>query len=143
MEQNKKGYVEVHKTTLNALKNMLFSQDENGVDLSSIVTDLNLTEEHRDLTAINVALVYKKVPINIDEKPRFAYDWRRKFFRYDYTGYSLILGLVKVRKTTCELLVDGTINDLHSNEECLSFDLWNETTTNIEDIFAKIAEREK
>lgn len=43
MKQVKKGFVEVPATTLNALKNMLFSAD--GVDLSAIVNDLAASEE--------------------------------------------------------------------------------------------------
>lgn len=145
MKQTKKGFVEIPQTTLNALKNMLFSQNKTGVDLSSIIKDLTPTEEHHDITAINIALVYNGVPINIDERPRFAYEWKRQFARYDYLGYSLILGIVKVRKTICELSEDGTIHDLRTNDgmECLGFDIWNETTTNIEDIFAEIEKRAK
>ncbi len=145
MKQVKRGFVEIPQTTLNALKNMLFAQDENGVDLSGIINDLTPTEEHRDLTAINVALTYKGVRVQIDERPHYAHEWKREFVRYNYCGYSLILGVVKVRRTLCQLMEDGTIQERNTQEgtECLGFDCWAEMTTEITDILTKIEERTK
>lgn len=145
MKTNKKGFVEIPQTTLNALKNMLFSQDEKGVDLSSIVDDLTPNEETRDLTAINVALTYKGVKVQIDERPHYTYEWKREFVKYSYVGYSLILGIVKVRRTSCKLMDDGTIQEFFTNAEiqCLGFDQWSEMTTDVNEILAKIEERTK
>lgn len=145
MKQTKKGFVEIPTTTLNALKNMLFSNNENGVNLSSIVNDLALNAGQRDLTAINVALAYNGVHVSIDERPRYCYEWKNQFIRYDYVGYSLLLGIVKVRKTFCELLGDGTIKDIKTQEqtEGVCLEMWNDITTNIEDILKKIEERTK
>lgn len=145
MKQVKRGFVEIPQTTLNALKNMLFAQDENGVDLSGIINDLTPTEEHRDLTAINVALTYQGVRVQIDERPHYAHEWKREFVRYNYCGYSLILGVVKVRRTLCLLMEDGTIQELGTKDgiECFGFDQWAEMTTEITDILTKIEERTK
>lgn len=145
MKQVRKGFVEIPTTTLNALKNMLFSQNEDGVDLSNIINDLTPSAETKDLTAINIALTYKGVRVNIDERPHYAHEWKRKFIRFDYTGYSLILGVVKVHKTWCQLNEDGTIQELNTEDgtECLSFDMWEGLTTEVTDIFKTIEERIK
>lgn len=145
MKQGKKGFVEIPTTTLNALKNMLFTQNENGVDLSNIINDLIPNAENKDLIAINVALTHKGVRVNVDERPHYVHGWKREFVRYDYTGYSLILGVVKVYKTLCKLMEDGTIHELNTKDEieCLGFDQWAEMTTEITDIFKTIEERTK
>ena len=145
MKPTRKGFVEIPQTTLNALKNVLFTQNEDGIDLSNIINDLTLDAEQRDLTAINVALTYKGVNVSIDERPRFAYEWKNQFIRYDYTGYSLLLDIVKVRKTFCELLEDGTIKDIKTQErtESVFLETWLNTTTDITDIVKKIEERTK
>lgn len=143
MKQTRKGFVEMPTTTLNALKNMLFS-NEGGVDLSAIVNDLTANEEHRDLTAINVALAYKGVRVQIDERPHYSYDWKNRYNRYDYVGYSLILGIIKVKRTLIEVAENGEEKIIFNSEvECLDFDQWAEMTTNFEDIRQKIAERTK
>lgn len=145
MKQVKKGFVEIPATTLNALKNMLFTQNENGVDLSNIINDLTPNAENKDLTAINIALTHKGVRVNVDERPHYAHEWKREFTRFDYTGYSLILGVVKVYRTLCRLNDDGTIQELNTQAEtmCLGFDQWAEMTTDMEDIVKKIEERTK
>lgn len=145
MKQTKKGFVEMPATTLNALKNMLFTQDTQGVDLSNLIQDLTPNAELKDLTAINIALAYKGVQVQIDERPHYVHEWKREFTRFDYCGYSLILGVVKVHRTTCELLEDGTVREIRtkSSDECLGFDLWEEMTTDLSDIVKKIEERTK
>ena len=143
MKQTRKGFVEVPATTLNALKNMLFA-NEGGVDLSAIVNDLTASEEHRDLTAINVALAYKGVQIEIDKRPHYSYDWKNRYNRFDYIGYSLILGIIKAKRTLIEVAENGEEKIIfNSDVECQSFDQWAEMTTNFEDIRQKIAERTK
>lgn len=141
MKQTKKGFVEVPQTTLNALKNMLFTNE--GVDLSNIINDLTPNAENQDLTAINVALTYKGVRVQMDERPHYAYDYRNRFCQYDFCGYSLILGVVKCVRTYCELCEDGTIAVLNkeSNIQLYGFDQWAEMTTDFEEIRAKIASK--
>lgn len=145
MKQTRKGFVEVPATTLNALKNMLFTQNENGVDLSNIINDINPSAESRDLTAINVALAYKGVRVQIDERPHYSYDWKNRYNRYDYIGHSLILGIVKVRRTLLELAEDGTekVFSTYENIECYGFDQWAEFDTDLTAIYEQIAERTK
>lgn len=141
--KTKKGFVEVPATTLNALKNMLFSAE--GVDLSAIVNDLAASEDHKDLTAINVALTYKGVQIDIDKRPRYSYDWKNRYNRFDYIGYSLILGVVKVKRTLIEVAENGEekVVSAYDNVECYGFDQWDEWDYDLSAIYAKIAERTK
>lgn len=143
--KQRKGFVEIPATTLNALKNMLFTQNENGIDLSNLINDLTPSAEAKDLTAINIALAYKGVHVQIDERPHYTHEWKREFVRYDYTGYSLILGVVKVRRTFCQLMEDGTIQETKTKEstECFCFDQWAEMTTDVTDIIKIIEERIK
>lgn len=144
MKNCKKGFVEIPTTTLNALKKMLFT-NEGGVDLSAIVNDLTASEEHRDLTAINVALTYKGVEIDVDKRPRYEYDWKNRYYRYDYAGYSLILGFVKVKRTVVEVLENGEENivSVYDHTECKDFTQWVEMDTEKSSVLAKIAERNK
>ena len=144
MKQTKKGFVEMPVQTLNAVRKMLFS-NEGGVDLSAIVNDLTASEEYRDLTAINVALVYKGVEIDINKQPRYEYDWKNRYTRYDYVGYSLILGFVKVRRTVIEVAENGEENvvSVYDHTECKDFDQWEQMDTDKSVVLAKIAERNK
>lgn len=129
--------------TLNALKNMLFT-NEGGVDLSAIVNDLVANEDHKDLMAINVALTYKGVQIEMDKRPHFSYDWKNRYYRYDYIGYSLILGVVKVRKTLMEVTENGeNVVSTFDHIECYGFDQWQEMEVEKSSILTKIAERNK
>lgn len=144
MKQEKKGYVEVPTTTLNALKNMLFN-DTKGVDLSSIINDLTFDPEHRDLVAINVALTYKGVRPSVDEKPHYEHEWKNRYFRYDYVGYSLIMGSVKVRSTLLEVDENGEEKVISTYDHLKTFDIeiWDNLDTELSTIYAKIAERTK
>ena len=144
MKQTRKGFVEVPTTTLNALKNMLFD-NEVGVDLSSIISDLTFQPEQRDLTAINVALAYKGVRVQIDARPHYSYDWKNRYNRYDYVGHSLILGIVKAKRTLLELAEDGTerVVSVYENIEGYSFDQWEEFNTDLSTILAIIEEKTK
>ena len=105
---NKSTFVKIQSTTLNALKQMLFSS-EGGVDLTPIVKDLAVGSNSEDLTAINVALAYKGVKPEIDTTPRFDDVWEHRgtFHRYDVEDYSLIRDIVKCRITTLFLTEDG------------------------------------
>ncbi len=101
MKETKKGFVEIPKITLNALKGLLFS--DKGTDLSPIIEDLG----GDDLTAINVALVFKRVKPNYDgPKVKFGREFRT-IYRYEYVQNSLILGNITVRKTPIRLERDN------------------------------------
>jgi hypothetical protein len=143
MKTSKKGFVEVPTTTLNALKNMLFSAE--GVDLSAIVNDLAASDDQKDLMAINVALTYKGVQIDIDKRTHYEYDWKNRYNRFEYVGYSLILGIVKVQRTLVEVAENGEekVVSTYDNIECYGFDQWEALDTDLSAIYAKIAERTK
>lgn len=144
MKNCKKGFVEMPIQTLNAVRKMLFS-NEGGVDLTAIVNDITASDEYRDLTAINVALAYKGVEIDIDKRPRFEYDWKNRYTRYDYVGYSLILEFVKVRRTVVEVSENGEENvvSTYDHTECKDFTQWAEMEVEKSSVLAKIAERNK
>ena len=74
----KNGMVEISAMTLNALKQLLFSED--GVNLTSIVDDLAAGGKDKDLSAINVGLTFKGIKPEMDMSPRwgnFNEYWRR------------------------------------------------------------------
>lgn len=98
MKTTKKGFVQIPETTLNALKNMLFTND-GGVDLSNIINDLTLNEETADLMAINIALVHKGIKPQIDTRSRFEYNYSNKYFTYQFKHFSLISGIITAEKT--------------------------------------------
>lgn len=142
MKNTRTGFVQIPTQTLNALKNMLFHN--NGVDLSNIINDLTPNEEQQDLTAIHVALVHKGVQIDIDKAPRYEHQYSNKIIKYEFVGYSLILGLVKVQSYDChidetgDLVVDRKRND---NISGYSFNQWAEWTTNIADLLDKVMKK--
>lgn len=86
--------VEIPAITLNALKGLLFNS-ENGVDLSGIINDLG----GDDLTAIHVALAFKKQVPEIDRHLHYILDYNKQGYTvYEYQSFSLILGTVQVLK---------------------------------------------
>lgn len=93
--------VNISVSTLNALKQLLFS-DENGVDLSSIVKDISSgLNTNEDLTAINVGLTFKGITPEIDKTTRFdnCNEYWRTYSRCEFVSYSLILDKVQVNLT--------------------------------------------
>lgn len=139
MKESKKGFVQMPVQTLNALRNMLFS-NEGGVDLSNLINDLAPNEEQRDLTAINVALVHKGVNIDIDKATRYEHRWGNKITKYVYVGYSLILGLVKTEQYDCHIDENGdlVVDSKRDGISAYGFDQWAELTTNVADLLDKI-----
>ena len=139
MKANKKGFVQMPAQTLNALKNMLFS-NEGGVDLSNIINDLTPDEEHRDLTAIHVALVHKGASIDIDKATRYEHSWRNNITKHEYVGHSLILGMVKVQSYDCHIDENGdlVVDRKRDHIAHYGFDQWAEWTTNCSDLLDKI-----
>jgi hypothetical protein len=129
----RKGFVEVPRMTLNALKGLLFT-NENGVDLSTIINDLKMGKDD-ELTAINVGLVYNGLTPKIDESTRYAreYDTIR---RYEFVGVSLIQGIVKVKsayKRYDHYDKYELESEWHEEEDIAAygFDQWEEWSTDI------------
>jgi len=89
--------VAISASTLNALKNWLFS-DEQGINLKNVIDDMAGTEESsdRDITAINVALAFKGVPVDIDKSTRYGgkNTYNKTYQSYTFERYSLILDRV-------------------------------------------------
>lgn len=89
-----KGLVSVPMPTFNALKNLLFSADGT-VDVSPIVDDLAVSEDYKDLLAINVALVMKGIKPEIG---KFRYKKEGNLLiTWELVHYSLISGIVTVK----------------------------------------------
>ena len=87
------GMVQMPIPTLNAMKSLLFN--ENGVDVSAIVNDISPDESHKDLTAINVALVMMGKTPNIGKTK-----YRKSgniLETTELTHFSLIMGIVSVK----------------------------------------------
>lgn len=139
MKTNKKGFVQMPTQTLNALKNMLFAND-GGVDLSNIIDDLAADDEHRDLTAIHVALVHKGVTIDIDKATRYEHSWRNNITKHEFVGYSLILGMVKVQSYDCHIDEHGdlVVDKKRDHIAHYGFDQWAEWTTDVATLLDKI-----
>lgn len=114
--------VEIPATTLNALKGLLFNS-ENGVDLSGIINDLG----GDDLTAINVALAFKKLVPEIDRKLRYSLSYIKDSYTvYEYQNFSLIRGTVDVIKQT--IYFDNR-REPYSVQETLPIAKWYEFST--------------
>ncbi len=91
--KNQISTVNVPVSTLNAIKNLLFSEEQGGVDLSSIVTDLTVGDMNSDLVAINVGLTFKRIRPKIDTTTRYVRDYR-DLVQYTFVSYSMIQDLV-------------------------------------------------
>jgi hypothetical protein len=144
MKANKKGMIEIPQVTLNALKNMLFN-NEGGTDLSAIINDIALNEDSKDLIAINVALAHKGIDIEIDKRTHYVYDWNNRFYAYEFVGFSLILGLIKTKKVTYEIDENNNINEMHRNDEVLTFDYvdWCRWSTDVNDMIDEYNRRKQ
>lgn len=138
--------VNVPVSTLNAIKNLLFSEKEGGVDLSSIVSDLTIGNENPDLMAINVGLTFKGIKPEIDSTTRYSSDYR-DLVEYTFVSYSMIRDVV-----TCKRKViakwDNEKNDLcpcgKSQEQTytMSLDSWcNEYSTDRNEPTAELVSR--
>jgi hypothetical protein len=83
-------FVEMPRMTFEALKGLLFSNE--GIDLSPIINDL---DNDNELTAINVALVFKGLKPELSAKVVYDASWDGKtIYRYEFKNFSLILGNV-------------------------------------------------
>jgi len=138
MKQN--GMVEISAMTLNALKQLLFSED--GVNLTSIVDDLAAGGKDKDLSAINVGLTFKGIKPEMDMSPRWGNfnDYWRQYSAYTPTGYSLILDRVTYKK--CEISRDKEKNEWTSSkvyEDSMPMADWLNLTTEKADVDAFVA----
>lgn len=126
--------VSIPASTLNAIKNLLFSEKEGGVDLTPIVTDLTIGNENRDLVAINVGLTFKGIKPEIDTTARYQSDYR-SLCELTFVSYSMIRDVVTYEKRTIAKW-DSEKNDLcpcaDNNEfytETMSLDSWYDKDT--------------
>lgn len=103
----------VPNSTLNAIKNLLFTNNGD-VDLSPIINDLS-TSQNKDLTAINIALVYKGAKIDISTETRYRKDYSDIYEEFAYLSHSIILGVVEVKRTRYKFN-DGTPQQIREPE---------------------------
>ena len=108
--KNQVSTINVPVSTLNAIKNLLFSEKEGGVDLSPIVTDLTVGDANSDLVAINVGLTFKGIKPDIDKTTRYNRDYK-ELVEYTFVSYSMIRDLVTFERKTIAKW-DSTKNDL-------------------------------
>lgn len=136
---NHKGFVSIPAVTLNALKNMLFV-NEGGIDFTNVVNDLAQDDEHRDLTAIHLALVHKGVHIDIDKATRYEHSWKNNIIKHEYVGYSLLLGFVKVQSYDCHIDENGDLVVDRKRDHISGYDFnrWYEWTTDVATLLDKI-----
>lgn len=138
MKQN--GMVEISAMTLNALKQLLFSED--GVNLTNIVKDLAAGGKNEDLSAINVGLTFKGIKPEMDMSPRWGgfNDYWRQYIAYTPVGYSLILDRVTYKK--CEISRDKEKDEWTSGkvyEDSMPMAEWLNLTTEKADVNAFVA----
>jgi hypothetical protein len=138
MKQN--GMVEISAMTLNALKQLLFSED--GVNLTNIVKDLAAGGKNEDLSAINVGLTFKGIKPEMDMSPRWGgfNDYWRQYIAYTPVGYSLILDRVTYKK--CEISRDKEKDEWTSGkiyEDSMPMAEWLNLTTEKTDVDAFVA----
>lgn len=138
MKQN--GMVEISAMTLNALKQLLFSED--GVNLTNIVKDLAAGGKNEDLSAINVGLTFKGIKPEMDMSPRWGgfNDYWRQYIAYTPVGYSLILDRVTYKK--CEISRDKEKDEWTSGkvyEDSMPMAEWLNLTTEKADVDAFVA----
>jgi hypothetical protein len=136
----KNGMVEISAMTLNALKQLLFSED--GVNLTNIVKDLVAGGKNEDLSAINVGLTFKGIKPEMDMSPRWGNfnEYWRQYSAYTPVGYSLILDRVTYRK--CEISRDKEKDEWTSGkvyEDSMPMADWLNLTTEKADVDAFIA----
>lgn len=132
--------VEISAMTLNALKQLLFSED--GVNLTGIVEDLAAGGKNKDLSAINVGLTFKGIKPEMDMSPRWGNfnDYWRQYSAYTPVGYSLILDRVTYKK--CEITRDKEKDEWTSGKVCedsMSMADWLNLTTDKADVDAFVA----
>ena len=137
--------IEISAMTLNALKQLLFSED--GVNLTGIVNDLVAGGKDEDLSAINVGLTFKGIKPEMDMSPRWGNfnEYWRQYSAYTPVGYSLILDRVTYKK--CEISRDKEKDVWTSGkvyEDSMPMADWLNMTTekaDVDDFIAKMLEK--
>ena len=133
------GMVSVPQMTLNALKQMLFS-NENDVDLTNIINDLAFDDAQKDLMAIHVALVHKGIQPDIDTAPRYESCYGKRFYKLEFVKSSLILGTITVKRTDCTIGEHGDIEIGREHSDYVGYDYsrWMQLPTDVKDILAQM-----
>ena len=132
-----KGLVAIPEPTLNALKNLLFST-EGIINVSPIVNDLAISENCKDMLAINIALVMKGIKPDIG-KFRFKKEGSL-LITWELTHFSLISGIVTVR-VSAKKYDSGTKTftdyDIFPKENNIDYSEWTEASSNKKEIIDK------
>ena len=132
-----KGLVAIPEPTLNALKNLLFSA-EGIINVTPIVNDLAISENCKDMLAINIALVRKGMKPDIG-KFRFKKEGSL-LITWELTHFSLISGVVTVR-VSAKKYDSGTKTftdyDIFPKENNIDYSEWAEASSNKKEIIDK------
>ena len=132
-----KGLVAIPEPTLNALKNLLLSA-EGIINISPIVNDLAISENCKDMLAINIALVMKGIKPDIG-KFRFKKEGSL-LITWELTHFSLINGVVTVR-VSARKYDSGTKTftdyDIFPKENNIDYSEWAEASSNKKEIIDK------
>jgi len=130
MKQKSSSTVKMPKATLMAIKAMLFNGKE-GVDLSTIINDLSAIQADPDLTAINVALVFKGITIDTGENIRYSYDYKR-YYERTFESCSLILDQVCYTYKYFEYQSDGSYAEYNGSKSTCSVSEWLESDVELD-----------
>ena len=140
MKELSKGLVSIPKPTFNALKNLLFSTE--GIDVSPIVNDLAISEDCKDLMAVNIALVMKDMKPEIG---KFRYKKEgRLFVTWELVHYSLINGIVTVKVSAMRYDSETktfTDYEVFPKENHIEYLEWAEASNNKREILDKFNEK--
>lgn len=134
----KNGMISIPETTLSALKNMLFT-NENGIDLTNIINDLTVGCENKDLIAIHIALTHKGIKPDIDTQNRYFRDYTN-FYELEYIGFSQIMGDVAVKRTEYKYTKDE-IKKISETTYNIAYCQWLEYTTDKDAILKELSAR--
>lgn len=139
MEKKNTTMVSIPKPTLNALKNMLFAKGT-GLDISNIINDLALNTEQKDIIAINVALAQNGTRVDIDQRTRYEHIGDNEIQVYEYVGFSLINGMVKVFSYICHKDDVRFIGKSDTTTANFTIDIaeWDEMETDVNEILNRI-----
>lgn len=132
-----KGLVAIPEPTLNALKNLLFSA-EGIINVSPIVNDLAISENCKDMLAINIALVMKGIKPDIG-KFRFKKEGSL-LITWELTHFSLINGIVTIRISAKKYNSETktfTDYDIFPKENNIDYSEWAEASSNKKEIIDK------
>ena len=132
-----KGLVAIPEPTLNALKNLLFSA-EGIINVTPIVNDLEISENCKDMLAINIALIMKGIKPDIG-KFRFKKEGSL-LITWELTHFSLISGIVTVKVSAMKYDSETktfTDCDIFPKESNIDYSEWAEASSNKKEIIDK------